>query len=175
MGDASQYPPQKIALPPNLADTPRTRRDFGRYLAEITYMDGQVGEILATLKSSDMENNTLVLFTSEQGSQFPGNKFQKYLMGTQGSGDLNNPYWGTWIFSAAAKPKSYELVKRYMVRPAEELYDSAADPYEMNNLAANPNLADIKARLSAELDRWMAEQGDPGIRLDTPEGYCPQR
>ena len=41
MGDASQYPPKKLKLPPNIADTPRTREDFSKYLAEITYMDGQ--------------------------------------------------------------------------------------------------------------------------------------
>ena len=31
MGDASQYPPKDIVLPPNIADTERTRADFGRY------------------------------------------------------------------------------------------------------------------------------------------------
>ena len=45
MGDASKYPPKKIKLPPNIADTRRTREDYGKYLAEITYMDGQVGEL----------------------------------------------------------------------------------------------------------------------------------
>jgi N-sulfoglucosamine sulfohydrolase len=75
MGDASKYPPKKLKLPPNIADTPRTREDFSKYLAEITYMDGQVGEILAALKSTGKDNNTLVLFSSEQGSQFPGCKW----------------------------------------------------------------------------------------------------
>ena len=28
MGDASKYPTQKLNLPPNIADTPRTREDF---------------------------------------------------------------------------------------------------------------------------------------------------
>ena len=36
MGDPSVYPPSKLTLPPNLADTVRTREDFSRYLAEIT-------------------------------------------------------------------------------------------------------------------------------------------
>ncbi|MCS5626393.1 MAG: sulfatase-like hydrolase/transferase, partial [Planctomycetes bacterium] len=52
MGDASKYPPKKIKLPPNIADTQRTREDYGKYLAEITYMDGQVGEILGALNKS---------------------------------------------------------------------------------------------------------------------------
>ncbi len=75
MGDASAYPPESIKLPKNIADTARTRQEFANYLAEITYMDGQVGEILKTLDESGQADNTLVFFTSEQGSQFPGNKW----------------------------------------------------------------------------------------------------
>lgn len=278
MGDPSQYPPGNIKLPPNIAATPKTREDFGKYLAEITYMDGQVGEILATLKAAGADDHTLVLFSSEQGSQWPGNKWtcwdtglhtgliarwpgqvaagrrteamveyadvvptllelaggdpattgvtfdgtsfaavlrgekpthrqftyglhdnlpegpaypsrtvfdgrwryirnltpnelyiQKYLMGVQGNGGLNNPYWATWMGTSEANPRTYRLIKRYMLRPAEELYDTAADPYEMTNRVADAALADTRARLSAELDRWLAAQGDPGIPLDTLE------
>ena len=78
MGDKSQYPPKQLKLPPNIADTPMTRDAFGRYLAEITYMDSQVGELLQTLAISGKANNTLVLFTSEQGSQFPGCKWTNW-------------------------------------------------------------------------------------------------
>lgn len=75
MGDASRYPPAKLKLPTNLADTERTRQDFASYLAEITYMDGQVGEIIKTLDQVEKKEETLVLFSSEQGSQFPGCKW----------------------------------------------------------------------------------------------------
>ncbi|MEE3177420.1 MAG: sulfatase-like hydrolase/transferase, partial [Verrucomicrobiota bacterium] len=34
MGDSSKYPPEKIILPPNIADTKKTREAFSRYLAE---------------------------------------------------------------------------------------------------------------------------------------------
>lgn len=276
MGDASAYPPGSLELPPNIADTPRTREDFSRYLAEITYMDGQVGDILQALDASGRADDTLVLFTSEQGSQFPGSKWtnwdtglhtalvarwpgraaagarsdvlvqyadvlptlvdaaggdaseggydgasflsallgerseardfvygmhnnvpegptypvrtvsdgrhryirnlspddiyiERHLMGAQGDGSLNNPYWATWLGEAANDAHTYELVRRYMSRPAEELYHTEADPYEMRNLAADPSAAEIKAWLSAELDRWMDEQGDPGAPLDTDE------
>ena len=83
MGDASQYPPVRLKLPPNIADTPRTRQDFAKYLAEITYMDGQVGQILYTLKAAGGADDTVVLFTSEQGSQFPGNKWTNWNTGIQ--------------------------------------------------------------------------------------------
>ena len=81
MGDASKYPTKKMKLPPNIADTPRTREDFSRYLAEITYMDEQVGEILRTLQETQKEKDTLVLFSSEQGSQFPGCKWTTWNTG----------------------------------------------------------------------------------------------
>ncbi len=78
MGDPSQYPPKKIKLPPNIADTPQTRQDYGKYLAEITYMDSQVGELLTALEQSGNADNTVVIFTSEQGSQFPGCKWTNW-------------------------------------------------------------------------------------------------
>ncbi len=278
MGDASKYPPKKIQLPPNIADTPKTRDDFSRYLAEITYMDGQVGEILSLLKESGQEQNTLVLFSSEQGSQFPGNKWtnwdtglhtaliarwpgqivpgkrtdalvqyadvaptlvdlaggkgtqtafdghsfaavlrgdkkdhrafayglhnnipegpaypirtvtdgeyryirnltpnelyiEKHVMGIQGNGALNNAYWPTWVNFASDNPAIYTLVKRYVMRPAEEVYHTSSDPFEKKNLVNDPQHHAIRARLAAELDRWLLEQGDPGIPQDTPEAH----
>ena len=92
---------------------------------------------------------------------------EKHLMGWSGQGKLNNPYWATWIREAWTNPHTYEMVKRYMHRPAEQLYNSAKDPYEMTNLADDPAFSALKERLSAELDRWMTAQGDPGAPQDT--------
>jgi N-sulfoglucosamine sulfohydrolase len=47
-------------------------------------------------------------------------------------------------------------------RPAEELYDLAADPHEMRNLAADPAHAATLAELRAAVDRWIEETGDQG-------------
>jgi N-sulfoglucosamine sulfohydrolase len=280
MGDPSQYPPKKLKLPPNIADTPKTRQDFASYLAEITYMDGQVGEILEVLRQSGADDRTLVLFTSEQGSQFPGNKWtawntglrtaliarwpgqvaagkrtdaivqyadvaptlielaggkvqdmkqhfdgtsfaavlrgkasshrefayathnnipegpaypvraitdgqwryirnltpdeiyiEKHLMGLLGGSATRNPYWPTWVATAWDNPRTYALVKRYMHRPAEELFHTAEDPYELTNLIGDSRYAKIKTKLSAELDRWLKAQNDPGIPQDTHESH----
>ena len=43
----------------------------------------------------------------------------------------------------------------------EQLYDTFYDPGEANNLAGSPKHAEIKADLSARLDRWMRETNDP--------------
>ena len=56
-----------------------------------------------------------------------------------------------------------------MHRPAEQLYGTAEDPYELKNIADETSFSDIKARPIAEIDRWMKEQGDPGVPQDTHE------
>ncbi|MAT13593.1 MAG: heparan N-sulfatase [Rhodopirellula sp.] len=274
MGDASAYPPTKLKLPPNIADTARTREDFSRYLAEITYMDGQVGELLKTLDNSGRADETVVLFSSEQGAQFPGCKWtnwdtglhtaliarwpgkiaadtrtdalvqyadvlptlvtlaggessqqqydgrefsevlrgnstehrkyvygmhnnipegpsypirtvsngtfryienlrsdeiyiEKHLMGSRGNGELNNPYWATWVWASGEKPEVYKLVHRYTRRPAQQLYHTTDDPYELTDLAGKKDVMKIQKDLQNELYRWMQSQNDPGAGLDT--------
>ena len=82
-GDASLYPPDDLKLPPYFVDTPKTRDDFSRYLAEITYYDWQVGECLKLLEKHGHTQNTLVLVVSEQGSSFPFGKWTCYDTGLQ--------------------------------------------------------------------------------------------
>jgi hypothetical protein len=51
-------------------------------------------------------------------------------------------------------------------RPAEELYDLEADEYETKNLADDPARAAVKARLAAQLDAWVTQQGDQGMETE---------
>ncbi len=82
-GDASRYPADKVKLPPYFVDTEQTRENMSRYLAEITFYDSQVGEILSLLKKHNLTDNTLVIVTSEQGSSFPFGKWTCYDTGLQ--------------------------------------------------------------------------------------------
>ena len=81
----------------------------------------------------------------------------------------HNPYWLSWMWKAGDDPKALALVQRYLRRPAEELYDTQTDPLEQNNLANRSGHRKIQKRLSAELDRWLKQQKDPGAELDTLE------
>lgn len=81
VGDPNHFDTQKLKLPDNLVDTPETRRDYADYLAEIEYLDKQIGDILDTLERSGCSQDTLVIFSSEQGSQFPGCKWTNYECG----------------------------------------------------------------------------------------------
>lgn len=82
-GDPSLYPPEKVILPPYIVDTPVVRESFSRYLAEITYYDNQVGQILALLEKHELSDDTLVMVVSEQGSAMPFAKWTCYGNGLQ--------------------------------------------------------------------------------------------
>lgn len=280
MGDASAYPPADIHLPDHIADTPETRASFSRYLAEITYMDGQVGELLQMLDATGHRDDTLVMFTSEQGAQMPGCKWtnynaglhtalfvrwpghvvggrrtdaivqyadvvptlwsiadesqtvpasefdgtsfrhvlddptlphrqyayamhnntpegppypirsitngeyryirnltpdnpyiEKHVMGVVESDPVSPDFYRSWLWTAGENDRTYELVKRYQRRPAEELYHTASDPSELNNRIDDPALTEIREELSAELDRWLVSQNDPGSVLDSRDSH----
>lgn len=88
-------------------------------------------------------------------------------------------YFETWENAAKRTPAAAAIVKRYHGRPAEELYDLARDPEELNNLAAASPHAARLAEMRAEVDRWMREQGDAGTvfaeprLLSDPNSYGP--
>jgi arylsulfatase A-like enzyme len=51
-------------------------------------------------------------------------------------------------------------------RPAEELYDVNADPWQTNNVAGSPRHAGAKEKLRARLEQYLAAMGDPRARAD---------
>tara|TARA_R110002049_G_scaffold309268_1_gene519629 strand:+ start:173829 stop:175292 length:1464 start_codon:yes stop_codon:yes gene_type:complete len=262
-GDASRYPPVDVKLPPYIVDTPQMREDFSHYLAEITYYDDQVGQILALIDKMQARDNTLVMVVSEQGNSFPFAKWTCYGNGLQSAmivrwpgqvaagsttdalveytdvtptfveaaggvpdSSLDGQSFVDVLTGKADKHKAYtfgemttrgiingsdvygirsvrgwryrliwnlnhevkfqnactqagyfrsmvdkaesgdetarELVDKYLYRPEFELYDCETDPLEMNNLAGDPKLAKVQARLKEQLDQWMQSQGDQG-------------
>jgi len=48
-------------------------------------------------------------------------------------------------------------------RPAEELYDTQADPHQIHDLSAEPAHAATLARMRLALREWMARVGDQGL------------
>jgi len=72
----------------------------------------------------------------------------------------------SWKADAATNSQLAERIEWLFHRPGEELYDLQTDPYEQKNLAANPEMAKIKARLQAQLNAWIAQQGDKGMETE---------
>ena len=47
-------------------------------------------------------------------------------------------------------------------KPQEELFDTQVDPFELNNIAGDPQYADKLAELRIEAERWMTSINDKG-------------
>lgn len=78
-------------------------------------------------------------------------------------GKGNENFWVSWQQQATdGDVHARAMTDKYSYRPAEELYDVVRDPHCLNNLIDDAQLADVKSELSAELDRWMQDQGDLG-------------
>jgi N-sulfoglucosamine sulfohydrolase len=72
----------------------------------------------------------------------------------------------SWVEKAKTDPDAADKVRRYQHRPSVELYDIVKDPYEWNNLADNPEYAQVKTDLRKQLDAWMTAQGDKGQQTE---------
>ena len=73
------------------------------------------------------------------------------------------PILRAWQADAQHDPALHRRLHELTHPPAEQLYDLDADPYELSNRADDPALAAVKSSLSAQIDRWMAQQGDRGM------------
>lgn len=78
---ADGYHPADLVLPPYLLDTPETRRARARYLTDVTWMDGQVGQVRAALQEHGYADNTLFMYAADQGAQWPFSKWNLYDLG----------------------------------------------------------------------------------------------
>ncbi len=72
------YDPAKLHVPPSQVDTPETRDARARYLTRVTQADTQLGAVRASLAKHGDPSNTLLLFTADQGAQFPFSKWTLY-------------------------------------------------------------------------------------------------
>ncbi len=85
VGDPSEFDASTLKLPPHWVDTPETRTEFTKYLAEVRRLDDQVGDVVKTLKEINLYDNTIVIFLGEQGPQFPGGKWNLWDDGQKSS------------------------------------------------------------------------------------------
>jgi arylsulfatase A-like enzyme len=266
------YDPDTIDLPPYLLDTPQTRAMRTRYYTDVTHMDNQLGDVMQSLQQHGYEQNTMLIFTADQGAQWPMSKWTLYDAGirsplvvrwpdkvkpasssdaivslidllptmleaaggkppedldaqsllpvlsgqqtehrdavfatTTGDKNMNRSparairtdkykyilnlkpedefrthishaggedgmhYWKSWLKLAKTDPHAKQVIERYSHRPAEELYDVQADPYELKNVAEDPAHTEALAGLRERLKQWRLQQGEDLSKVPMPE------
>lgn len=73
-----RYKAADVVVPPFLRDTPETREDLASYYNEVTRFDYYVGEVVATLETQGVLDNTLLMVMADNGRPFPRSKTRLY-------------------------------------------------------------------------------------------------
>jgi arylsulfatase A-like enzyme len=259
------YDPEKLdarytAPLPWLPDLPEIRRDVESYREGVRIMDEYMGRVLYALKHNGLEEDTLVVVTSDHGIEFPGGKKTLSDQGTQVMlmirGPEGSPFRGGRVIDPlvqhldlvptlcdvldlkvdhvlegksllplvtgetdalhqavfteqtyhggleplrAVRTERYKYLRRHVEtgprmrhdgpstgpmesfgwydRPLgnEELFDLYLEPMEACNRADDPDYAEIKSEVSAQLDAWMEHTKDPfpgGVFPEPPARGC---
>lgn len=92
------YSPDDVLVPYFVQDTPAVRGDLAAQYRTISRLDQGVGLILQELKAAGFEDNTLVIFTSDNGIPFPNGQTNLYDSGIAEPLIISNPQspkrWG---------------------------------------------------------------------------------
>ena len=90
-------------------------------------------------------------------------------------GEVDSSPTKTLLMDNKDKPgfkRFYDLA--FAKRPAEELYDLAEDPGQINNLAGKTKYAKVQKELSSQLKQRLKQTKDPrALGLDAPWDYYP--
>ncbi len=81
--EKATYSPEEVNIPSKHIDTEDTRKARARYYTDITKMDGNMGRLMNSLKKNGLQQNTMVMFTADQGPQWAFAKWSLYDYGIQ--------------------------------------------------------------------------------------------
>jgi len=98
------HDPARARVPDFLPDTAAVREDLALYYDEIARLDSQAGEILRILEKLGLAENTLVMFTGDNGMPFPRAK------GTLYDSGIRVPLIARWPGRIRAGTVTRELV-----------------------------------------------------------------
>uniref|UniRef100_A0A6Q2ZPK0 Sulfatase N-terminal domain-containing protein n=1 Tax=Esox lucius TaxID=8010 RepID=A0A6Q2ZPK0_ESOLU len=72
------YSPDQVKVPPFVPDTPAARADLSAQYTTVSRLDQGIGLVLAELRAAGYENDTLVIYSSDNGIPFPNGRTNLY-------------------------------------------------------------------------------------------------
>lgn len=74
----TRYNPDELKLPPNFVDTPESRNALADFYTDVESIDTLIGTTLSALEKRNILDNTVFIYTADQGSQLPFGKWCLY-------------------------------------------------------------------------------------------------
>lgn len=102
---------ENVVVPPYLPDTEEVRGDLALYYDEISRMDAYIGELISELEKQGISNNTFILFISDNGRPFPGDKTTLY------DGGIKTPWIVKWPDKIEKGSTNHQLVSSIDIAP----------------------------------------------------------
>lgn len=76
------YSPEQVKVPPFVQDTPAARADIAAQYTTVSRLDQGIGLVLQELRDAGYENDTLIIYSSDNGIPFPNGRTNLYRSGT---------------------------------------------------------------------------------------------
>jgi len=148
---ANPHRPQDVVVPPYLPDVPDVREDLALYYDEITRLDDYVGKVMDELAAQGVEDDTFVLFFSDNGRPFPRDKTTLY------DGGIKTPWLVRWPGRLRAGSICGQLVSSVDIAPTVLALAGLETPSTFQGRDFSPLLTDpnkkIRDYVYAE-DHW---------------------
>ena len=136
------------------------------YMKTVKSLDDNVGRVLDYLKEKGLDDNTLVVYTSDQGFYI---SLVPLLKGEKPSDWRKALYYHFYEYPAehmvkrhyGVRTDRYKLIHFYNDIDEWELYDLQADPTEMRNIYGQPGTEEIIKDLKAQLTALQEQYNDP--------------
>lgn len=139
----------KIRIPGFLPDETDIREDLADYLYEIAWFDKELGEIINVLKEKGLYDNTVIIYTSDNGMPFPRSKSSLYHHGTR------VPLAIQWPAVTKASQVSNKMISLIDLAPTFLELAGIKPPAEMRG----KSLANILQNKHDSADRTFAMSG----------------
>lgn len=104
------HDPEHVIVPPYLPDNDSTRKDLALYYDEISRLDSYLGKVMEELKKQGEDENTMVIYMTDNGRPFPRCKTRLYDSG------IKTPFIVRWP-AAVNKGRTDELVSVIDIAP----------------------------------------------------------
>lgn len=143
MGNLVQHPdhpvdPDAIEIPAyiHLPDVPGLREELAAYYSQVDRMDVMIGEVVDALEKHGLLDETLIVFISDNGPPFPGNKCNLFDRGT------GTPWFFHWPAGLPSGVERSDLVSSLDLMPTLLDVVGVAVPPEVQGRSIVPALVD---------------------------------
>ena len=156
------------------------RYPHAAYAAMVSYLDEQVGKLVSQLKASGQYDNTLIIFTSDNGPSFNGGTDSPWFnsggpfpsekgrgKGSVYEGGIRVPMIATWPGHIAAGSTTDHMSAFYDVMPTLAELAGVAVPDDSDGISFLPTLLGTEQQSTHEFLYWEfpAYQGQLAIRM----------